>query len=47
MFVNAVVGLVPKPSLTPELLLVNLQDLEKEFGRQPERVSGLLWLRSD
>jgi 2-amino-4-hydroxy-6-hydroxymethyldihydropteridine diphosphokinase len=37
-FVNAVVGLVPLPGLTPESLLAVLQDLEREFGRQPKVV---------
>ena len=33
MFVNAVVGLVPRKGETPESLLKKLQRLEKEFGR--------------
>jgi 2-amino-4-hydroxy-6-hydroxymethyldihydropteridine diphosphokinase len=37
-FVNAVVGLTPKPGETPESLLVQLRDLEKEFGRQPKQI---------
>ncbi|MDB6112191.1 MAG: 7 8-dihydro-6-hydroxymethylpterin-pyrophosphokinae hppk [Pedosphaera sp.] len=37
MFVNAVVGLQPRPGETPESLLEKLQALEKEFGRQPKR----------
>lgn len=37
-FVNAVVGLIPRPDETPESLLMNLQGLEREFGRQPKRV---------
>jgi 2-amino-4-hydroxy-6-hydroxymethyldihydropteridine diphosphokinase len=37
-FVNAVVGLVPRPEETPESLLVKLHALEKEFGRQPKKV---------
>ena len=36
-FVNAVVGLEPKAGETPESLLVRLQELEKEFGRQPKK----------
>jgi 2-amino-4-hydroxy-6-hydroxymethyldihydropteridine diphosphokinase len=32
-FVNAVVGLVPRPGETPESLLKKLQGLEQEFGR--------------
>jgi 2-amino-4-hydroxy-6-hydroxymethyldihydropteridine diphosphokinase len=35
-FINAVVGLVPRPGETPESLLSALQALEKEFGRQPK-----------
>ena len=38
MFVNAVVGLVPREDETPESLLKKLQALEKEFGRQPKKV---------
>jgi len=37
-FVNAMVGLVPFPDETPESLLEKLQQLEKEFGRQPKKV---------
>ena len=37
-FVNAVVGLVPRASETPESLLEKLQSLEREFGRQPKQV---------
>ncbi|MGV3755161.1 MAG: 2-amino-4-hydroxy-6-hydroxymethyldihydropteridine diphosphokinase [Verrucomicrobiota bacterium] len=37
-FVNAVVGLVPLPTETPESLLVKLQALEQEFGRRPKKV---------
>jgi 2-amino-4-hydroxy-6-hydroxymethyldihydropteridine diphosphokinase len=37
-FVNAVVGLIPLASETPESLLEKLQALEKEFGRQPKKV---------
>jgi 2-amino-4-hydroxy-6-hydroxymethyldihydropteridine diphosphokinase len=37
-FVNAVVGLVPRPSETPEALLAKLQRLERDFGRQPKKV---------
>jgi 2-amino-4-hydroxy-6-hydroxymethyldihydropteridine diphosphokinase len=37
-FVNAVVGLVPRPDETPESLLSKLQALEKEFGRTPKKV---------
>ena len=38
MFVNAVVGLAPRPPITPESLLAGLQALEKEFGRQPKQI---------
>ena len=37
-FVNAVVSLVPLAGETPESLLVKLQQLEMEFGRQPKKV---------
>jgi len=37
-FVNAVVGLIPRESETPESLLRKLQGLEKEFGRTPKKV---------
>ena len=37
-FVNAVVGLAPRSSETPESLLKKLQTLEKEFGRMPRKV---------
>ena len=37
-FVNAVVGLVPRKSETPESLLEKLRDLEKEFGRQTKKL---------
>ena len=36
-FINAVAGLEPRPDETPESLLVKLQSLEKEFGRQPRK----------
>ena len=38
VFVNAVVGLVPRRGETPESLLGSLQAIEKEFGRQPKKV---------
>jgi len=38
MFMNAVVGLVPRAGETPESLLARLKALEKEFGRQPRQV---------
>lgn len=37
-FINAVVALEPLPSLTPELLLAELQAIEREFGRRPKLV---------
>lgn len=37
-FVNAVIGLVPRATETPESLLAKLQSLEKEFGRRPKLV---------
>jgi 2-amino-4-hydroxy-6-hydroxymethyldihydropteridine diphosphokinase len=37
-FVNAVVGLVPKRRETPDSLLGQLKEIEKEFGRQPRKV---------
>lgn len=37
-FVNAVVGLLPQTGETPESLLIKLQALEREFGRQPKKV---------
>jgi 2-amino-4-hydroxy-6-hydroxymethyldihydropteridine diphosphokinase len=37
-FLNAVVGLVPRKGETPETLLVKLQGLEREFGRQPASI---------
>jgi 2-amino-4-hydroxy-6-hydroxymethyldihydropteridine diphosphokinase len=38
LFVNAVVGLAPRASETPESLLEKLQKLEREFGRAPKSV---------
>jgi 2-amino-4-hydroxy-6-hydroxymethyldihydropteridine diphosphokinase len=38
MFVNAVVGLEPRPGETPESLLEELRRLENEFGRQPRKI---------
>jgi 2-amino-4-hydroxy-6-hydroxymethyldihydropteridine diphosphokinase len=38
MFVNAVVGLTPKPDETPESLLAKLQAMEKEAGRRPKKI---------
>jgi 2-amino-4-hydroxy-6-hydroxymethyldihydropteridine diphosphokinase len=38
VFVNAVVGFVPRAGETPESLLTRLQTIEKEFGRRPKRV---------
>ena len=38
VFVNAVVGLVPRANETPESLLEKLRELEREFGRAPKKV---------
>src|SRR5262245_39389390 len=38
VFVNAVVGLLPLPTESPESLLDKLKALETEFGRQPSPV---------
>ena len=38
VFVNAVVGLIPRAGETPESLLAKLQGLEQEFGRRPKQV---------
>jgi len=38
VFVNAVVGLIPRTGETPESLLAKLQGLEQEFGRRPKQV---------
>src|SRR5205814_35899 len=38
LFVNAVVGLLPRAVVTPETLLVMLQWLEQLFGRLPKTV---------
>ena len=38
MFVNAVVGFMPREDETPESLLTKLQALQREFGRQPKKV---------
>ena len=38
VFVNAVVGLVPRTGETPESLLAKLQALEEQFGRRPKKV---------
>ena len=37
-FINAVVGLQPRPEETPASLLAQLQALEKKFGRQPKTI---------
>jgi 2-amino-4-hydroxy-6-hydroxymethyldihydropteridine diphosphokinase len=37
-FINAVVELVPRPDESPESLLRNLQQLEREFGRKRKNV---------
>lgn len=36
-FVNAVIGLTPRPAETAETLLEKLQTIEKEFGRRPKK----------
>src|SRR5438552_7547870 len=36
-FINAVVGLKPAPSETPETLIAKLKALEQEFGRRPKK----------
>jgi len=36
LFINAIVGLWPRPAETPESLLSRLQSLEREFGRKPK-----------
>ncbi len=38
MFVNAVVGLVPRGCETPESLFPKLQQIEKDLGRQPKKI---------
>ena len=38
LFVNAVVGFLPRTGATPEVLLDELQSLEQEFGRRPKTV---------
>lgn len=38
LFVNAVVGLAPRSTETPETLLAKFKALETEFGRQPKTV---------
>ena len=37
MFVNAVIGLTPRAGETPESLLHQLREVEKEFGRRPKK----------
>lgn len=37
-FTNAVAGFTPQEGETPESLLKKLQELEKDFGRQPKQV---------
>ncbi len=39
-FINAVVGLNPRPGETPETLLVKLQGMEKEFGRHTKKTQN-------
>ncbi len=38
LFVNAMVELRTPSNLTPERLLASLQELEREFGRQPKKI---------
>jgi 2-amino-4-hydroxy-6-hydroxymethyldihydropteridine diphosphokinase len=38
LFVNAVIGLVPRADEEPETFLGKLRELEKEFGRAPKMV---------
>jgi 2-amino-4-hydroxy-6-hydroxymethyldihydropteridine diphosphokinase len=38
MFVNAVIGLVPRAGETPESLLRTLQAVERDWGRQPKAI---------
>ena len=38
IFLNAVVGLMPRPGESPESLLAKLQAIERDFGRHPKRV---------
>lgn len=37
-FINAVVVFTPQSSLTPEGLIIELQALEREFGRQTKKI---------
>jgi len=39
-FLNAVFGLIPIQGETPETLLQKLQQLEKEFGREPKKIQN-------
>ena len=39
-FINAVVGLVPRPDEKPESLLGKLQQLERDFGRKPKTITN-------
>ena len=38
LFINAVAGLRPRAGETPSTLLSQLQELEREFGRQPGKI---------
>ncbi len=40
LFINAVVGLLPRAGTTPEDLLDQLQSIEREFGRRPKTVQN-------
>jgi 2-amino-4-hydroxy-6-hydroxymethyldihydropteridine diphosphokinase len=37
-FINAVAGLVPKAGETPESLLAQLQEIERQFGRERKEI---------
>ena len=37
-FINAVIGLLPRVTETPETLLPRLQFMERAFGRQPKKI---------
>ena len=37
MFINALVALVPRTDQTPERLLAEMREMEKQFGRRPKK----------
>lgn len=37
-FINAAAGLVPRAGETPESLLLKLQEMERQFGREPKTI---------